>query len=190
MPYTPEQRRQLHTKQSRLHITSGKPLIEELKEGIPVLRSTPEGVVEYVRYKGELYKKAFTRVSGEKKSISIDYAKLGHLHSVVWHDMILENSWVLYSASYFTPSYCKDVNGFVHLRGLVKNGSSQTADITSLPVGYRPSKIEILTGMTYGGDQCRVQIEVDGDIHGVSAAVGDGGMATNWVSLSGLIFSL
>ena len=61
MPYTPEQRRHLHTKQSRLQVSSGVPSINELKEGVPVLRSTPEGVVEYVRYKGGLYKKVFDR---------------------------------------------------------------------------------------------------------------------------------
>ena len=62
MPYTPEQRRQLHTKQARLQVTSGVPSTSELKEGVPVLRSTAEGVVEYVRYKGETYKKVFDRV--------------------------------------------------------------------------------------------------------------------------------
>ena len=33
MPYTPEQRRQLHTKQARLQVTSGVPSTSELKEG-------------------------------------------------------------------------------------------------------------------------------------------------------------
>jgi hypothetical protein len=62
MPYTSEQRRQLHSKQSRLQVTSGKPSPRELKEGVPVLRSTDEGVVEYVKYNGELYKKVLDKV--------------------------------------------------------------------------------------------------------------------------------
>jgi len=62
MPYTPEQRRHLHTKQSRLQVSPGVPLVNTLKEGVPVLRSTPEGVAEYVKYKGELYNKIYNRV--------------------------------------------------------------------------------------------------------------------------------
>ena len=59
MPYTPEQRRQLHTKQSRLQVSLGEPSLNELTEGVPVIRFTSEGLVEYIRYKGELYKKVF-----------------------------------------------------------------------------------------------------------------------------------
>ena len=47
----------LHKKQERLQVKSGEPNVSELKEGTPVLRSTVEGVVEYVRYNGVLYKK-------------------------------------------------------------------------------------------------------------------------------------
>ena len=62
MPYTPEQRRQLHTKQSRLQVSLGEPSLNELTEGIPVLRSTAEGLVEYIRYKKEIFKKVLDRV--------------------------------------------------------------------------------------------------------------------------------
>ena len=47
----------LHKKQEKLQVKSGAPRVEELTEGVPVLRSTSEGVVEYVRYKSVLYKK-------------------------------------------------------------------------------------------------------------------------------------
>jgi len=62
MSYTPEQRRQLHKKQERLQVKSGAPSTSDLKEGVPVLRTTNEGVVEYVKYAGVLFKTVKTRV--------------------------------------------------------------------------------------------------------------------------------
>ena len=57
MGMTRQERIALHEKQERLQIKSGKPQISELNEGVPVLRSTVKGVVEYVRYKNVLYEK-------------------------------------------------------------------------------------------------------------------------------------
>ena len=59
---TRQERIALHKKQERLQVKSGAPLVGELKEGVPILRSTTEGVVEYVRYKNILYKKVLDRV--------------------------------------------------------------------------------------------------------------------------------
>jgi len=53
---TRQERIALHKKQERLQVKSGAPFIADLKEGVPVLRSTSEGVVEYVRHNGVLYK--------------------------------------------------------------------------------------------------------------------------------------
>jgi len=46
-----------HTKQERLQISSGVPSVNELRAGVPVVRSTPEGVVEYTKHNNALYKK-------------------------------------------------------------------------------------------------------------------------------------
>ena len=54
-----------------------------------------------------------------------------------WIDMNLINSWATHT-TYGTPQYCKDQNGFVHLRGGVDTGSI-SADITTLPEGFRPN---------------------------------------------------
>ena len=54
MGLTRAERIALHKKQERLQIKPGKPAVAELAEGVPVLRSTNEGVVEYVRYNGVL----------------------------------------------------------------------------------------------------------------------------------------
>ena len=53
---TRQERIALHKKQERLQVKSGVPRVADLSEGVPVLRSTTEGVVEYVRHNGVLYK--------------------------------------------------------------------------------------------------------------------------------------
>ena len=57
MGMTRQERIALHKKQERLQVKPGKPKIADLIEGVPELRSTVEGVVEYVRYKNVLYEK-------------------------------------------------------------------------------------------------------------------------------------
>ena len=57
------ERRSLHKKQERLQIESGTPTIEELTEGVPVIRlSTTGELVEYINFKGILYKNVFTKI--------------------------------------------------------------------------------------------------------------------------------
>ena len=58
-----------HTKQERLQVASGVPSLNDLRTGIPVLRSTNEGVVEYVKYNNELYRKVLDRNAVEPKSV-------------------------------------------------------------------------------------------------------------------------
>ena len=57
MGMTRQERIALHKKQERLQVKPGKPKIADLIEGVPELRSTVEGVVEYVRYNNILYEK-------------------------------------------------------------------------------------------------------------------------------------
>ena len=54
---TRQERIALHKKQERLQIKTGSPSTNDLKEGVPELRKTPEGVVEYVKHNNVLYKK-------------------------------------------------------------------------------------------------------------------------------------
>ena len=58
---TRQERIALHKKQERLQVKSGTPSSADLKEGVPVLRSTSEGVVEYVKHSGVLFKKILDR---------------------------------------------------------------------------------------------------------------------------------
>ena len=61
MGMTRQERIALHKKQERLQVQNGTPTAADLKEGVPVLRSTAEGVVEYVKNKGVLFKKVLDR---------------------------------------------------------------------------------------------------------------------------------
>ena len=63
MAYTPEQRRLLQTKQIRVQVKKGTPLVSELLEGVPVIRSTDSGVYQYVRHNSSLYKVKLDRAS-------------------------------------------------------------------------------------------------------------------------------
>ena len=46
----------LHKKQDRLLSKEGVPTLDELKEGVPVIRTTTEGLVEYLKQDKLLYK--------------------------------------------------------------------------------------------------------------------------------------
>ena len=61
MGMTRQERIALHKKQERLQVKSRVPSVSDLKEGVPVLRSTDEGVVEYVKFNGVLHKKVLDR---------------------------------------------------------------------------------------------------------------------------------
>jgi len=63
MAMTREERRNANKKQEKLHIETGTPTAGELKEGVPVIKlSTTGELVEYINFKGILYKKVYTRV--------------------------------------------------------------------------------------------------------------------------------
>ena len=61
MGMTRQERIALHKKQDRTQLKVGVPDINELKEGASILRATTEGIVEYVNFKGELYKKVLEK---------------------------------------------------------------------------------------------------------------------------------
>ena len=61
MGMTRQERIALHKKQERIQVKKGAPNVSELKEGVPVLRKTSEGIVEYVRNSGVLFKKVLDR---------------------------------------------------------------------------------------------------------------------------------
>ena len=96
-----------------------------------------------------------------------------------WTALTLKNGWATYSTDWTTGSYWKDSLGFVHLTGLVKNGSG---NIATLPVGYRPKLTEVFHIITSGETEGRVDILSDGEIVPTQIA------GTAWVTLSDITF--
>ena len=62
MSYTRQERVSLHKKQERVIVEQGEPLLDELREGVFVLRRTSEGLVQYVRYNSVIYKNVLSKV--------------------------------------------------------------------------------------------------------------------------------
>ena len=60
---TRQERIALHKKQERMHIKNGAPAISDLEEGVPVIRATLEGLVEYIRHGNILYKQVYSKAS-------------------------------------------------------------------------------------------------------------------------------
>jgi len=58
---TRHERLSLHKKQEKIQVRSGVPEAGDLREGVPVLRSTSEGVVEYVKINSVIHKTVLER---------------------------------------------------------------------------------------------------------------------------------
>lgn len=106
----------------------------------------------------------------------------------LWINATLQNSWAAYPQDAFrkftTAQYMRDDYGYVHLRGFIRNGSSATATMFTLPNGgYRPAADLVFPAMSAAGSGvCRIDITSSG---AVSAAAGG---STTWTSLSGISF--
>ena len=166
---TRQERNALHKKQERMSIGNGLPSVENMTEGVPQLRNVHGiGLVEYTKYNGVLHEKVLEE-SGRKQISKPN----------TWYKFTFENSWANYGSTWQTAQYSIDSNGFVHLRGLIKDGST-SADITSLPTGFQPVMDEIFIVRTSAGTS-RVDIKTDGDVYA------NPGHAS-WTSLSGITF--
>lgn len=98
-----------------------------------------------------------------------------------WHAPTLQNSWVNYGSGFTTAAYTLMDDGWVRLRGLVRNGLLDKA-IFTLPVGYRPVAHWLFGVSTNPDAHGRVDILPTGE---VMATTGNAG----WLSLDGLTFS-
>ena len=117
----------------------------------------------------------------DKLKKSIDSERVTKADSS-WNVANLINSWTDYSADYQGASFFKDSNGIVHIRGLIKDGSSTTAVMFVLPSGYRPGNREIFNTYSNNG-ATRLDVKIDGSVLAQSNA------STTWTSLSGISFS-
>jgi hypothetical protein len=79
---------------------------------------------------------------------------------------ILLNSWVNYGSSYQDAAFYKDPFGYVHIIGLIKNGTINTVAFT-LPVGYRPVYNVVAATRCYNGVtyfDAHMDINTNGDV--------------------------
>jgi len=80
-----------------------------------------------------------------------------------WIAPTLLNSWVDYAAGWTAAGYRLDPDGYVTIRGLVKNGTLNTT-IFTLPVGYRPPAHELFeVGMNANG-RSRIDVNSNGNV--------------------------
>ena len=79
-----------------------------------------------------------------------------------WINATLTNGWIPFSAANPTLQYRK-VGDMVHLRGLLKGGTSGPA-ITTLPAGYRPPMQILAPSISTDGKACRLTFETSGII--------------------------
>lgn len=79
-----------------------------------------------------------------------------------------ESSWVNFGSVYNTAAFYKDMQGVVHLKGLVKNGTVGSAEtVFTLPEGYRPPARYLFDAVSESGGsviQSRIDIGTDGRI--------------------------
>ena len=172
---TRQERVSLHKKQERLQVSNGVPSVVDMKEGVPELRYVAgTGLTEYTRFNSILHEKVL-----EKSNVK------GVISSNKWYtagvDIILENSWVAYHAANNLPQYMIDDNKFVHLRGILKDGSGVTLDMFSLPQGFRPAFQELFAGVSNNGF-CGIEVSANGDVRAYT-----GGSAT-FTSIDGITF--
>ncbi len=92
------------------------------------------------------------------------------------------NSWVDFGGAQEVGSYYKDALGFVHLEGTVKSGTSASAAIFTLPVGYRP--IHSLDFAVVAGAGTMADLNITSA--GVISATAGG--STSALSFNGAIF--
>jgi hypothetical protein len=74
-----------------------------------------------------------------------------------------QNSWTTFNASFEDAQFMKDTLGFVHVRGIIKDGTSGTTAFT-LPVGYRALKTMEIPAITIAGVVGFTYIYANGDV--------------------------
>ena len=67
MPMTRAERVSLHKKQERRNIGIGVPVASDLQEGVSTIRSTTDGIIEYINYGGLLYENRFVKSLDQNK---------------------------------------------------------------------------------------------------------------------------
>jgi len=115
-----------------------------------------------------------------------DMNSLQGANQLQWKNMVLTGSWVAYSATAQVPQYCIDANGFVHFRGVMKDGANAQEPFVILPPGFRPQgAVAVPAYYPSSLVSTGVQITSDGECNFVSVASSAG---TGQIYLDGISF--
>jgi len=91
----------------------------------------------------------------------------GKTKTFAFTPVTLTGGWTTVAANP-VPSYGKDTNGFVHLRGRMREGVLFSAPAFNLPSGFRPAETESFgVGVIFGGNSegpCVVSVSTNGDV--------------------------
>ena len=113
------------------------------KHGVSILHSDPRGFLRW-----------------NEDSINTDPEE--------WTDATLANGWTNHGAPYANVGYLMGPDGFVHLRGACRNGTSASGTrLFTLPVNYRPTEENIIPIQSDSAVsvQSRIQITTTGDVN-------------------------
>ena len=103
-----------------------------------------------------------------------------------WKRPTLLNGWTDWGAEHSPAGYTVTEDGWVHLRGLIKNGDVTKAFFV-LPAGYRPLYTHVFAIKAAGTQSVRLDVDADGTV--ICRATGDGQPSAFWTSLAGVTFS-
>lgn len=101
-----------------------------------------------------------------------------------WCSMSLQNSWVNYPDTYPEAKYTKGSDNLVSIKGLIRYGSSATAAIATLPVGFCPAERPLMVIAVQSGT---ARLDVRRNANGTCDLLPLAGVTTTeWVSMSGV----
>ena len=107
--------------------------------------------------------------------------------NMIWNDIHLNPSVEVYNEfGWGKPQYAVDSDGFVHLRGLIKNngGTEQTILAFNLGEGLRPSK-NVMFQAIAEYTPYRLDVAPNGD---VLLRAFEQGLGHDWINLNGVYF--
>ena len=144
MPMTRAERVSLHKKQERRNIGIGAPLASDLQEGVSALRSTTDGIIEYINYGGVLYENRFVKSLDQNKfgeSMAEDgYVKFDNGLILQWGEEAASSGNITVTFPLPFPNACLnvvctdhddgDVSGIGGVTGLNTLPSESTTTIT------------------------------------------------------------
>ena len=134
-----------HIKQERQYVGNGVPLVNELEDGVPVLRSTSEGVVQYIRYNGILYKNVMKSALDPLDVISFaddGYVKFSNGLIMQWGQETSSATTEVVAFPIPFPNACLNVIATAYESGS-SSGNDGAVTVSVLPT---------TTGVTFGSD--------------------------------------